>query len=399
MSSDKLNYVAELESNLNALGIEYKENNKIYEWVKDNYTLKISDVYNHVFIYRNEHLQDKLSKEALQIALQIIEQRHEEAMFKAFLDKIKYDSTKPDKFEELSRFISHDLYEPMYSVVLKHMIWTIKRRLFRLPEYCPIFINFYGDAGCGKSEFVKSMFSIMPPTLKSEASQANELFNDERQTFRFVESFVIVMDELTGLDKSDINKLKNQIDRTIVVYRQLGFNQTNEGRNNAQLIGTSNTRLSNIIIADSDIRKWCEIDFYAYPDNEVPTKMVTPLQKYDWLSLWQSVDENGPSPFHDSNVYKEFKDWTSEKSKHESNTTEFIDYCMATYFTVIKTKMEIMNEYENYEDKYTMSWPKIKEQLIKRGCTPFRNKLIRGVTFPKKEEEFLDFDYENIDNK
>jgi len=193
-----------------------------------------------------------------------------------------------------------------------------------------------------------------------------------------------------------LNKLKNQIDAEKVVYRMLGFNKTAEGRNNAQLVGTSNTRLRNTIISDTDIRKWAEIDFWSYPNNEVPEKMVIPLQKWDWLSLWKSVDESKPSPFHDSAVYNSFAVWTKNKCQHESSHMLYIQKLLDNNDGQWLSKREIYDDGYLMEVKeHQLNWGNFKEKCEKVGIVSHKRECGIGLLIPKKinpviknEEEF-----------
>lgn len=246
-----------------------------------------------------------------------------------FKPTIKFDNTitvekRDELFVSLARQISQSNYNAMYPIILRHMIWTVKRRLYDMTDYCPILINFYSDAGGAKTESINLIFSIFPEMLKSSGVNASDMFEDDRFFYMFTDNYILIMNELTGMNKADISSLKNIIDQKIINYRMLGYNRSSKGKNCAQLFGSSNARIRNLVIADKDVRKWCEIDFYAFPDNEINEKMIEPLKKFDWLSLWRSVDENSDSPFHDGNVYKQYRKWVNETCVTKTPTVEWI---------------------------------------------------------------------------
>jgi energy-coupling factor transporter ATP-binding protein EcfA2 len=392
-----MNILEEIQKDLKFLSISLRDNIVLNWYDSDNFSLKTDDVVTKIINYRKSSDAENISTDNIKRILSDMELQYRKNEFLKFKKNIEFDSTiEINFFQELLKIILPDNKDRMYEIILRQVIWTIKRRLYGLSDYCPIFVSVYGKAGSGKSEFLKSMFSIMPSALKSRASNANELFNDERQSFRFVENYVIIMDELTGLDKSDLNKLKNRIDEDKIVFRQLGFNKTSEGRNNAQLIGTSNTHLSNTLTTDVDIRKWAEIQIHEYDNDLVPQKMVEPLHKFDWLSLWKSINQNEPSPFQDSDVYNDFVKWTTEKCKHSSTTTEFIEDCIQKYDNMFISADVLQKEYDllfdSYEKKYKQSWPKLIESFEKVGCKKHRTTKERGIKFPSRKEQFFESD-------
>lgn len=381
MSDKKINYVAEVQNTLTALNCKLTCST-VFEWSIDGVSINLDDLVNMVWSHREQKGLVRIGKVNLTHALSYLESEQKRRIFADFRDSLKFDATTKDTFVELVSIIAAKPHT-MYATVLRHVVWTVKRRLFGLPDYCPLFVNIYGSAGIGKSEFLKAMFSIFPHTLKSRVTNAAELFNDERQTFRFVQCYVIVMDELSGMGKADLNKLKNMIDADKCVYRQLGFNKLAEGRNNAQLIGTSNTRLRNTITADADLRKWAELDMQVYPDADVPTKMVLPLQKFDWINLWRSVDENGPSPFHDAKTYAAFREWTFNLCQHESPHNLYLQDVMESIPGKWISKAELYdNGYCREVREHRISWGNFKEKAEKLGYVYRKRNTGAGMDVP-----------------
>jgi hypothetical protein len=375
-----LNIVTSINQDINDNNVICPHENS--SWKLNSNPIRLDELSIFLWTYRAANGLPEITKDKINNILLSKEYDVKAKNLSNFKDLIRYNPLAKDSCDDIIKILTHTNYHLMYPIVLKHIVWTVKRRLYDLPVYCPIFLNIYGSAGSGKSEFVKAMFSIFPATLKSQVSNAADLFNDERQAFRFVESYVISMDELTGLNKTDMNKLKNQIDAEKIVYRMLGFNKLAEGKNNAQLIGTSNTRLQNTLFTDSDLRKWCEIDIFKYEDKEVPEKLVTPLQKYDWLNFWQAIDENAKSPFEDSEIYNAFRRWTEERCLTETPTVEFIKNYIEKNGNAFKTMDEIWEAYTGQVDDKAMSKSKLKELIEKYGFVKHRITKGRGYNVP-----------------
>ncbi len=377
----KLNVIDQVNMSLAELNCELSYS-ELAEWRMNNYIVSFDELIIRIWCHRENMEQKRISKEQISFALANIESTKKEQIFMSFKDLITYSPDAPDTFDTLAKLISVEHYDPMYPIVLKHVVWTVKRRLFELKDYCPIFLNVFGSAGIGKSELLRAMFSIFPSSMKSSVNNASELFNDDRQTFRFAQHYIIIMDELTGLNRADLNKLKNQIDSLIVIYRMLGYNKTASGRNNAQLIGTSNTRLANTLITDRDVRKWAELDMFAYPDAEVPAKMVKPLIDFDWLTLWRSVDERGLSPFHDPAIYSAFKQWTAAKCEAETPTSIYIRDLIEQRHGQIVSLPDLYEDYTLTITEKHLGRSNFKEKIEKYGFVHTRTTSKRGYLIP-----------------
>ena len=373
-----------------AINLDLVENNiecsTDYRWIHNGNEINVTALINHLIVYRATLNKKSIAKEFIAVLLSDKENKIKGEIIAKFKPTIKFNPLAKDTFEELARMISQDKYHSMYPIILKHIVWTVKRRIYGLSDYNPIFLNIYGDAGAGKTQFLRAFFSVIPDCLIDNVKLASDLFNDERQAFRFNEAFVMTMDELTGLNKTDMNKLKNQIDSDKVAYRVLGYNKIATGRNNAQLIGSSNTRLQNTLFTDADLRKWCELDMYKYPDNLVSDKMVKPLIDYDWLNLWQSVNENESSPFENADTYQAFREWTQAKCLTETPTVEFIKDYITDNEGKFKPIKEIWQSYTNaVNDKY-MSKSKLKELIEKNGFQWKHTNLCNGYLVPTRNQ-------------
>lgn len=366
--------------------------NGVVEWSMNNTHIGIEELSSAVWAHRQRMHKVNIARMDIMTVLGDEISSVYRKQFDEFKAKIAFAENQPDMFDDLAKLISGENYESMNPVVLKHIIWTCKRRIFNLPDFCPILLSFYGSAGKGKTELVKAMFSVIPNSKVDVVSNAKGLFEDDREYFRFVEHYVLVLEELGRVSKAEINCIKSIIDLYKICYRQLGYNKKCEGRNRAQLIGTSNTRLRNTIQSDAegDIRKWCEIDIAEWPNEQVVEKMVKPLQSFDWLTLWKSVDENGNSPFHDPKVYTAFKDWTAKKCRHESPLVMFLNGIIDKHSGEWLSKEQLYdNGYIHEVKDYQLKWANFKELAEKMGFECHKRKTGIGMLVPESAEEKL----------
>lgn len=396
INNDTFDRVAAIKMDLEELRIKQRIGPVII-WVVNGVEVKLDDLIHLIWCHRQSKGKTAISRSDILSVLVEMDNVIVREQMMEFKKKIAYENGLPDKFEEVSRIISGENYDPMYPLVWKHVIWTIKRRVYGLGDYCPILVSIYGSAGKGKTQTLKAMFSILPANKLDITKYSKGLFEDERQAFRFIDNYVCIMDEFAGLSKSEINAIKNSIDALKHVYRIMKLNQTAEGPNNAQLIGTSNTRLRNIILSDTDIRKWAEVDIAEWADEEVGPKLVEPLKKFDWETLWRSVDENGPSPFENPSTYSKFKEWTARKCKHESPTAMFIDEIMRTHGGEWLSKKEIYDElYLGEVTEYALNWANFKEKCEKNGFKEHKRNVGIGLLVPKF---IIDTEKDNLQSK
>ena len=170
-------------------------------------------------------------------------------------EKIKYVPEAKDNSEQLSRFISGDNYNPVYPSIIRQWIWCVKNRIQHREFYSPIFPIFYGQGGIGKSRFIRSLCAPLPQHKYAFIRAGDSIVNSESHTAMLHENLVIHIDEMTGMGKADLSKLKT-LDAMYVAYRPLYTNTTLRGYNEASLIGASNTEVRNILVSTENNRKW-----------------------------------------------------------------------------------------------------------------------------------------------
>ncbi len=172
--------------------------------------------------------------------------------------------------------------------VLKHFIWQVKRKVYDMEvehHLMPILCGKH--QGAGKSVAVRK---VLRPIERFKDEPANlAILGDERQAFRFSRSFVLFFDEMAKATKADIESFKSIITQPRASWRALGSNRRRVETNRATFIGTSNYRLSEIIIDPTGTRRFYEMTCSDRID-------WTTVNAIDYTKLWASVDENGPAP-------------------------------------------------------------------------------------------------------
>jgi hypothetical protein len=210
---------------------------------------------------------------------------------------IAYDANAPDRWKELMSivFLQNDDVDEL---VLRHMVWLIKRRIMRLPvgqEHRPLMLNICGMRGMGKSLFVsKYLLSPLPAAKVCEIADLGQVINDERNYHLLGDCFALVFGEKGNAGKVNINKLKMLVDAPVLNYRCLGLNIHNKVANAATLFSTSNSPLRDDL-KDESPRKWYEIEFPVRTKDEID-KYIQQRDSIPIHELWKCVNENVDSP-------------------------------------------------------------------------------------------------------
>jgi hypothetical protein len=189
--------------------------------------------------------------------------------------------------------------------VLKHFIWQVKRKMFKLDVDYHLMPILMGDQSIGKSSLVRKFYG---PVQDFTASSDFAKLTDDRDHGLW-DNFVIFLDEMDKADKTDIGTIKRKI--TEPYFRSRNMN-TNGGTNiiqNATFIGCQNRDLASTITDSTGMRRFYQIDC---------------LSKFDWIinnsipfdMLWQSIDQNKSSPLmDDADLFKRVKGIQEQKRR------------------------------------------------------------------------------------
>lgn len=177
----------------------------------------------------------------------------------------------------------------LHALVLKHMVWQVKRKMLGKPILDPLMLYVSGLQGQGKSSVIRKIFGEPIGDLYSEQDIKDAL--DVRSAETKQSYYFLLIDEIHHLDSGTVSKLKKLLTSTSENSRILGTNAVMNVRNNLTVAATSNYDLMTTIYDESGMRRFWEIKLTIGEG-----KMVNwdELNKIDISELWKSVDENGP---------------------------------------------------------------------------------------------------------
>ncbi len=194
-----------------------------------------------------------------------------------------------------------------YSVaVLRKFVWQVKRKMVGMAVSDHIMPIISGNQGTGKTEFLERLVSpikenVSFPNLKEITDSRN------RQLWR---RWVLVVDEMEGYEKADVDALKNVITKKIVSGRVMCTGDDFNERNDACLIGNSNKGLDELVKDATGMRRFIQLN---WGDLEEAGWAV--INSTDFPSLWCSVDETAEDPL------KVFKAYTKAKQEEYRQKT------------------------------------------------------------------------------
>lgn len=166
--------------------------------------------------------------------------------------------------------------------VLAHFIWQIKRKLIDKEIVFHIMPILFGAQGGGKSKSLQHLFNpIKNLTLDLGLTEVT----DSRFYFSLSRNFVVILDELAGIKKADVDILKKQISATYNDSRRLGGNTVTKIKQNASFIGTTNRNVNELLFDVSGARRFYEIKTLDRLDWDI-------INSIDYIALFRGIDEN-----------------------------------------------------------------------------------------------------------
>jgi hypothetical protein len=298
--------------------------------------------------------------------------------FEQLKDYIKFDNS-PFDFEELIEVVTGEK-DHLDVAILKHFIWQTKRKMFKKEVKHHIMPVYVGGSGSGKSYHVRN--HLLQPI--SEIVYFDGDFKklvDSREAFNLCTNYVYLMDEMSKADHADVESIKNKITAPTIQYRRLGTNITCQGDNKATFIGTSNNPIEDIIKDPTSIRRFYQINTVADIDREK-------INKFNYLHMWRSIDENlDEAPFV-LPLLEEIK-VKQEEFRHKSPLEHFLkenQYSRLELPNAVKIdRNEIYNEFRNWSIlngyKYTLTKHIFCRQIAEKEGEPHRKRLDGEVRY------------------
>lgn len=167
--------------------------------------------------------------------------------------------------------------------IMKHFLWSIKRRMAGIyPPYLKVPVVYGAKQQTGKSTAIRKL--LAPINLFKLDRRVSEIL-DERNTKALGEFYVCFLDEMAGMQRAETETLKHVITADYLTYRPMRTNQNETVFVTCSFIGASNKPLRELVSDTTGQARFWEIQAVDDIDH-------TLINSIDYLSIWQSIDEN-----------------------------------------------------------------------------------------------------------
>lgn len=289
-----------------------------------------------------------------------------------------YNAEKAWRFIVDHYFDCSESEKELIIAILKQFIFQVKAKMARKPIETHLMPVLLGGQGMGKSYFISNI--LCKPLQELADRTTFDQIADARNADQF-RYYVNIFDEMTGVTKADINRIKEIITSTTQSYRPMGTNTTSRVSMDSTFIGCSNEQsLEDLIKDTTGNRRFAPLQFRkTRPSIEADKAALF----FDPIVLWQSVDIDAPEPilaFSDQlvklqkkHVYKNnVYTWFEEQVIHADDNTlhnakiidlknDYKDWCKDNSENAVMSR-----KFTDYLSKYLDNFPEYK--ISKNRC-------------------------------
>ncbi len=166
--------------------------------------------------------------------------------------------------------------------VMAHWLWMIKRKANKLKVKHHIMpVIFSSDQGTGKTEAIKALIN---PLSQFRLLMNTDAIGDPKLFESMGRNFIVFFDEMQGIERADLNVLKNQITAEFNSYRKMYTHSVAQTPMNCSFIGASNRPISEMIHDTTGMRRFFEIASLSKCDWDA-------INNLDYEALWKGIDE------------------------------------------------------------------------------------------------------------
>lgn len=194
----------------------------------------------------------------------------------------------------------YDFFKPeepfeIFSMLMKHWAWQVKRKMKGLPVVHHIWLNFCGAGGLGKTTFLKKMCSVIEDVTST--TTIAKVFEDTKEMKRLTENYVLIFDELAinvegeldgKLPPDKNNTLKSMLTGEVMDSRIYGSQNIAKKRITFSCISSANTHIFDVIYDPETMRRYFEFKCTGKPVKDF-TEINRVLDNSNFF--WQGIDE------------------------------------------------------------------------------------------------------------
>lgn len=316
------------------------------------------------------------------------------------MDTIRYSNTATnDELVKLVKIITGKEDE-VDIAALQHFIWQVKRKLLGRKVVWHLMPIIWGKGGSGKS-YILNEFLFKP--VKGFVLKSSDLLltlSDERKYHRFDENLIAMADEMSHIEKTNVDVLKNIISEDEISGRILHKNASKIYVQRCTFIGTSNNSPSQLIYDPNGIRRFHYIQSVDFMDRQLAAQLD--IYKI-WCSVNEDVEEGYTIPVMDRlvevqegykqqdtlEVFLEESDYRPSKEKLEEVRKlykEYKNYCLENGYNFKMSKQQFLRQlvdkykYKRAKEESGSTWKKVPKVYAIKGAEALDVLKEKGIT-------------------
>ena len=233
----------------------------------------------------------------------------------------------PDKVSILEKWLE-DLHtilvikEPLsvWKMMIKHVMWIIKRQMYSKKVINDIWIQIFGNQGTGKTYVARYVLFKVLRDFYCE-TELSKIEDFDREIEKFTKSLVVNFDEVAlgqsndpnyRINRRQLNNLKSLLTREVFTVRVMRTQKQVELAKSFTAFSTANTHLYDVIFDDTGMRRFFEFNSEQPTDTQFNHDEITRLSELS-KEAWQGIDEE---------LEKGYWDKSSEEGKYVFNAQQ-----------------------------------------------------------------------------
>lgn len=251
--------------------------------------------------------------------------------------------------------------------VIAHWIWSVKRKASNKPVRYQIMPVVFGPQGGGKSEALSRLIS---PIERLRMNMRMNQLGDERTYQGYARHLVVLFDELQGIERTDLNVLKNQITTEKNTYRKLRTHDMVSVPMSCSFIGATNKHLNESFSDSTGMRRFYELTALKKCDWDT-------INSIDYAQLWKGIDEKRENGYMTVEALEQLNK-AQASLVQEDDIEMFIKEHNMPYFGTEYKTLSLSSAYKAYEAwasdnnlKYLVNKIVFSKKLINREIPNF----------------------------
>lgn len=288
--------------------------------------------------------------------------RDKENCYAQLTEELKFDKTKQTTMVNVLKKI-HEHFQVredfrMFTMMMCHWAWQVKRRLYNKKVVWHIWINLFGPTGTGKTWLINSLCKPFDDFYVGGA-KISDLLNETKEIKKFTEAVIVYFDELAvnkkdatvyqeNLSQDDIKTLKSILTSDKLNTRIYGTQEQMKRDITFTCISSANEHLYDVIYDPETMRRYFEFncdraEIGSDAECESLNKVLEMAKEF-----WQGIDENRERGYWDPNGELGKKVWEIQKNYYPTRST--ITSMASHYDFVYDPQISPIDSYKNYTD-------------------------------------------------